>query len=751
MEKQVVIATFLYQIYYSQSNGFCVCNYKEKRGKSIKCIGTDLPSYKDIEYELSGEWEKDKNGNEQFKVESFTEHVEKKKDSIIAFLSSGAIRGIGKKTAERIFEMYGTDSLEVIEKHPENLLRVRGISKDKLDMIIDSYAENHLPKDIIEMLLPCGFSTKQVIKVYKKYRADYLLKIKENPYELCQIKGITFSLCDRVGRLNMIGECDHRRLQCAIIEALKENFFEGKVGATLSDIVKKSSKLTSLMDGTLIRDEVIFMAKAGLISYRKIQMDGRVITYFYQKNVQVAEEKLANLIIQNIGLNDKSQQAEKYLNTASEIRFDDTQRKAIINAFKYRLSIITGGPGTGKTTISKKIAEINKKIYGKYPVMLAPTGKAARRISESTGIEAYTIHSYLNLRPIEDEDHMYEDVEPVMIKNECVMIDEFSMVDMMLSKTLFEHLINCRVIIIGDPDQLQSVGAGNVLLDMINSEKIPTSKLIYEHRQGEGSTIKKNANGMQDGQKSFSSANDFICEYVKDEDRKNVLTVIEDKMVAEYLRYFNDPAYNSVVCLCPYKNFATGMYSVNKKLQDMINPRGNGAEFNGTHEMVFRVGDPIMHVEKNTDEVSNGNTGIVKSIRKIDNELTLIAEYDLGNKVVTVKYTTQNISQLTLAYAITVHKSQGSEYDAIVTCLSKFHKMMLKRRIPYTAITRSKKSVSIFLDAEETLVRAIDNDCTEDRNTLLCYLIRQAGEKSVIFDKKIIRKGDMEGQLKLAL
>ena len=759
MEKETIIASFVYTIFFSQTNGFSVSTFKEKKGKNIKCVGSNLPSYKNIDYELTGSWEKDKRGEMQFKVDSFSEHVEKEKDSIITFLSSGAIKGIGKKTAERIFEMYGLESLDVLEHRPENLLRVRGITESKLKKIIESYSENHLPKDLIELLLPCGFTTKDVLKIYKKYRSDYMNTIIDDPYQLAEISGITFTLCDRLGRQLKIEGTDRRRLHCAVYESLKESFFCGKVGATPEELIKRVAEKTGFKDKDFIYRCIKLMAKSGLISYKKVLLAGKGVIYFYLNEIKEAETNLALEIVRSIEKINLRNKALSLLNKNNEITFDDTQKKAILDAFTYRISIITGGPGTGKTTITKKIAQIEKEISGEEPVLLAPTGKAARRITESTGIPAYTIHSYLHLRVSQDEEYAENYDEDEIIENRLVIIDEFSMVDMKLALTLFEHMKNCRIVIIGDPNQLQSVGAGNVLLDMIDCGKLPVTKLVYEHRQGEGSTINKNSNAMQNGATEFENADDFYCEYISGDGSDDTLKKIEDKAVREYLKYLKTPGINSVLCLCPYRNYTAGMFSINKRLQDEINPLKPGSiEFNGHHGMVFRIGDPIMHVEKNLEEVSNGNTGIVKDIKKVDNELTLFAEYDLGTNIVNVEYTASNIDQLSLAYAITVHKSQGSEYDAIVTLLSSFHKTMIKRRIPYTAITRAKKSVSIIIDKPETLKSAIQNNSTDERNTLLGYLIREQliekealkREAEMSEPREIKSKNNtMEGQLEL--
>ena len=494
--------------------------------------------------------------------------------------------------------------------------------------------------------------------------------------------------------------------------------------------------------------------KSGRISYKKLMIGDVVCQYFYLPQTQLAEESLARHILKNTRHKmDESIRAEKFLESAvNEIKFDDTQRSAIINAFKYSLSIITGGPGTGKTTILKKIVEINKKINEKQEVvLLAPTGKAARRISESTKMEARTIHSQFLIRPRDESSvDTYDAGDIEKLKDALVIIDEFSMVDMMLALLLFQNVENCRIVIVGDPDQLQSVGAGNVLKDMIDCGSIPVTRLIYEHRQKEGSKINDNANGMQRGLLEFEEGDDFKCSYIGE--NEDTLMDMEDRMVEAYLSYKNNPHISSVVCLCPYKKYQAGIYSVNNRLQDILNPLGNRLEVKGLQGMKFREGDPVMHVNTNTEQVSNGNVGVIVKIRKRDNELIVLVRYDLGSKEELVEYGHNDMDQLCLAYAMTIHKSQGSEYDAVVTCLSSFHRAMIKRSIPYTAITRAKKSVTFFSDSKETIKRAILNNSTEDRNTLLSYLIRENSEEKTVLKEpeKKVRKKQCDGQIKFA-
>ncbi len=749
-----IIATFTYAIYRSADGNFCAYLYRTEDGKKIKCIGSNLPEYKGIKYEFTGEYGTDKNGKEQFNVFSFTEHVESTKESIVAYLSSGTIKGIGKKTAERIYEMYKEDSLNVIESSPENLLRVRGITPQKLDCIIESYRQNHLPQDVIELLLPLGFTTNLITRICRTYKGETYSNIESNPYDLCTIRGVSFEMADNVGRHFKIDIFDRRRIYAAITEAIKVNYFKAKVGATIDEINREVSLMASISDKKFIWKMLVEMINAGRVTYKKLMVGDMLCQYFYMPQTQNAEENLAKCIIANAKRHmDESIRAEKLLEKSiGEIKFDDTQRMAIINAFKHSLSIITGGPGTGKTTILKKIVDINKELNKKQEVvLLAPTGKAARRISESTKMEAKTIHSQFLIRPREESSiDTYNTGDIEKLKDALVIIDEFSMVDMMLALLLFQNVENCRIVIVGDPDQLQSVGAGNVLKDMIDCGTIPVTRLIYEHRQQKGSKINDNANGMQRGLLELEEGEDFACRYIGGSE--DILKDMEDAMVEAYLSYKNDSSISSVVCLCPYKKYQAGIYSVNSRLQEILNPLGDRLEVKGMQGMKFRENDPVMHVNTNTEQVSNGNVGVVERIKKKDKELIVVVRYDLGSKEELVEYGHNDMDQLCLAYAMTIHKSQGSEYDAVVTCLSSFHRAMLKRSIPYTAITRAKKSVTFFADSKETIKRAILNNSTEDRNTLLSYTLKQSSAPAIPKKEpeKKVRKTQCDGQMTFA-
>lgn len=715
---------YLRTIFKSQLNGFTVCIFLTEVGQ-IKCVGTNLPEAKKIKYKLNGTTENDKTGKKQFVVTSFCEQIDNSKNGILTFLSSGTIKGIGKVTAKLIVDHFGDQAMDVIAHTPEKLICIRGISEKKIEIIKESYTETHLPLEVIELLMPLGFSLKTTTAIYKRFHDNTVSILKENPYRLCEVRGVGFIQSDRLGRKLNIDSRDNRRMTAAISEALKYNFFEGKVGCTKADLILLVAKITGLNDTQYIWQCILNEIKTEQIDYRKLEYHGNILFYLYSKNIKTTEELLAEHIMRCTSYNmDRSRDISQYLSDKEDVKFDESQLNAIKGAFTNSLSIITGGPGTGKTTIIKKIADINDRLNPHQNMyFLAPTGKAARRISQSTGYMSQTVHSCFHIKPQEDDVYLQE--SPTVIENSLIIVDEFSMVDMMLAYLLFKNTQNCRIVIIGDADQLQSVGAGNVLKDMIASGKVPSYRLTYEHRQQDGSTINDNANGMQRGLLELKESEDFHCHYTSDSMEK-----LETAMVDEYLSYHKDPNINDVVCLCPYKKYACGSYSVNNRLQEILNPLRGREEFKGDYGMSFRVGDPVMHIKTNNEQVSNGNVGEVEKIGFDEGVPAVFVKYDLGNKIEHVSYTIKEIDQLSLSYAMTVHKSQGSEYDAVVTCLTKFHKMMLKRNILYTAITRAKLSVSCFSDSKDTIRQAIENDSTDDRNTLLEYLLETYNKDS---------------------
>lgn len=728
---------------YKNDNGYTVAIYREEGSKNkYKCVGNSLPEFSQITFAFTGEEEETAYGI-QFKVSTFKEVIKDTAEDAYKYLSSGIIEGIGKTIARRIVDMFGKDSLIVLKETPEKLLEVKGIKESRLEKIKQSYAEQHLPEDLVECLTKSDFSIQQITKIHSVFPENTLDLIKGNPYELCRIKGISFSKVDGMRFELNIPLLNKKRGAAALVEALRYSNTMGNVGTTYGQIKEYLGKIADIKDDTFIKSLILMEINNKTISYCKKKVNGKVVQYFYLPYMKEAEEKLSECILAKMSKNiDNSAAALSYLSDYNKIDLDDSQNIGVLNCFKYNLSIVNGGPGTGKTTIIDTIVSINKQLRPDQEIFLmAPTGKAARRMTESTGIPAQTIHSSFGLKPVETNEEIRAD-EDAIIEDALVIIDEFSMVDMMLTTLIFERTVNCRIVIVGDANQLQSVGAGNVLHDLIESGIIPVTTLTTVHRQGEGSTIVDNAIRIKEGRTDLSTNKDFDIDLgITD------MTELENKMVKRYVELVKNPAIKSVICLSPYKKYSSGTYAMNNRLQEILNPLTPAGEVRGSYNMTFRIGDPVMHINTNTSEVQNGDTGKVVAFDKEEKNDVVVVEYESGNGIKQVRYNSGDLENLQLAYACTIHKSQGSEYDAVVTGFTGFHSLMLRRNIIYTDITRAKKCVSIFGDKVETLQKMILNNTVDARNTMLTYYLVEGYREMVkpVASKK--KSTEIEGQM----
>ena len=720
-------------IFHSEQNGFTVALYEENgTHKNYKCTGANLPTTKNVEFLIKADRRPDPmHGGEKYEVLSFKMTLNDGKEGVTGFLTSGIFKGIGPVMAKRIYERFRDDTFKTIKENPKQLSRVKGISLKKAMEIHDAFMEEGGKAELYSYLSGYGFTSKKIRDVIKEYPGEsptsLLGKIRSNPYMLILIPGITFQDTDAMGKGSGIPPDSEDRIYAAVHTAVTDLMQRGHVGVEPSPVIDGALKLLSAesIERCRVRSSIFSFIYSGKIKYRKVSFEGKAIFLIYTPQAFAAENELSDAINRankstphNTG--DIYSGIKEY-ERKNKISLDESQREAVCMALKNPLSVITGGPGTGKTTIVKAIACIWKKKTGKPVVLLSPTGRAARNLEEKTGFPSSTIHSHYGFGV--GDDHPFTDGS-VTDEDSLVIIDEASMLDVFTARDVMLRVTGCHIVFMGDSDQLPSVGPGNVLSDLIRSGAVPVKRLKYVHRQGEGSMITDNADRIRNGDINLLTADDFRIYVLKDgerNDREHVMNMLENKLIDEYLSAARDYGLENVACLVPFNRHVCGQLSLNLLLQGKLNPASPGKnEFKGLNGQTFREGDPVMQL-KNHPDISNGDIGKVVYIGKREDQDILLADF-LGHEEV---YTRENIEELTLAYAMTVHKSQGSEYDAVITALAGFHGPMLRRNVLYTAVTRAKKKL-ILCGTESAIKKAVMDNLSEKRCSLLWYNILRA-------------------------
>lgn len=683
-----------------------VLDSKGNTVNQIKAVGYALPISEHIRYEMRGQWSKNSKHGLQFEVETYDEVIKPTKEGIIGYLSSGQIKGIGPKIAERIYSAFGNETLNVLDNSPEKLTSISGISQTKLKKICDSYLANRGARDVIAFLTPYGITPNRAIRLYKEYGNEAMDIVKQHPYKLCELAGIGFKTADKIAKNMGFDVLSAERISQGILYTLTDAETKGHICIEKSNFVKECLKI---LDTPEITEGMIGKYANELIRNQKIYVyDGCL----YSSRTYTAEKMLAVYIKSQISINQNYSYSnlERELNMEEKtlrIKFAPEQREAVKTALINGLSIITGGPGTGKTMIQKAILDIySRNNPGKIICCCAPTGRAARRMEESTGYSSSTIHKTLCLMAGEDGEYG----TPESIDADLVLVDEASMLDIYLAGKLFSALKpKTQIVFVGDADQLPSVGPGAVLSEMIACGRIPTIRLERVFRQTSGSRIATNAKLIKHGNLSMEYGNDF--EFIDSSDISVSADLISQIYVEEVKKYGVD----NVALLTPYRQKTdTGANALNERIRDIVNPKSSHSEEISHGKRLFRCGDKVMQI-KNHDDVNNGDIGYIIQIKKSGNEITAYIDFGDGR---VKEYDSSELDMIDLGYASTIHKSQGSEYSSVIINLQKAHYIMLTRPLVYTAITRGKKHV-IFVGERSALCTAIKRTDTEQRGTRL--------------------------------
>ncbi len=744
--------------YYNPENGYTVLRLRPERGRATG-IGRDglinvtgnLPELSPGEFlNLQGQWVNHPKHGKQFQVEICTQTIPATITGMRRYLGSGLIKGIGPRLAERIVAHFGTDTLDVIENQPERMREVPDIGPKRADKILSSWAEQKQIKEIMLFIHSHGISTNFAVKIYKQYGEQSLKVLHENPYQLAEdVTGVGFKTADKIAQ-NLGLPADHpTRIEAGVIYALNRASDEGHVYLPGNELLEKAVQLLG------IEIEQVQPAVERLVKGKRVSRETLPLNKLDKEHKKVVQEQkseqagagihepqssyglqavyLSPLYYGEKGLAERLQVLLRAFPTrmsdlpASFVELQGTlsaeQQKAIRTALAQPLSILTGGPGTGKTTALRALIQVLNAAHKRY-ALASPTGRAAKRLAQATGSEASTIHRLLGFSP--KEGFKFNQENPLAI--DFLVIDEVSMLDQALAFHLFKALEpGTHVLLVGDVDQLPSVGAGDVLRDLIASQQAPVTRLVEIFRQAAHSQIITNAHLVNQGEMpqfvnsprgdEDKVAGDFFLfpADTPEEAAHWVREVVCERIPAK----FNLHPTRDIQVLSPMYRGAAGVTALNEALQAYLNPPELIKPEKKLFGQVFRVGDKLMQTQNNYDkEIFNGDIGFLFAIHPV--EQTLMVDFE--GRTVTFDWT--EADQLSLAYAVSVHKAQGSEFPAVVIPLVTQHYLMLQRNLLYTAMTRAQK-LCVLVGNRRAIGIAVHNDQVNRRNTALDWRLKR--------------------------
>ena len=728
---------------FQSANGYCVFGYNTKdesvpvaarstqyhRDKKIHitAVGYNLPATDAIDVDLQGKWQPSKYGM-QLIVDSFEQMLPQDTNGIVAYLSSGLIKGIGPETAKAIVARFGSNTLNVMENDPEQLLAVKGIARTKLKKIIASYSETSKLRELTAYLAPYGVSMKKIAKIQETFEDNSLRVVQSDPFQLCRIRGFGFLTVDAIARKTKVSLRNPLRYAGAIHYCLEEARSNGHLFLPHDELVDKCYELLNReCEGEVVPMYDVTGAVSQEVKAKQIYNENGRIYLSFERLCEVKTAKRIVSMLLSEGMPMVSDLSKQIALTESSLPHPlaPSQREAVKLCLSHPCSIMTGGPGVGKTTTLKAILEIYHRVFPDHEILLAaPTGKASRRMSEQTGFPASTLHSAMGI--LSDED--IETNGPEFLSADFVVIDECSMVDMRLAYALFERLKpGVKLLFVGDPDQLPAVGAGNVLREMIRSGIVPTAVLDTVFRQASNSRIALNAYAVNYNDTKLLYGDDFLMQDVQtSEDAADLVMKCFFDEVTQH-------GIENVQILSPFRRRgAVCADNLNIAIREMINPKRSGVNELKCGTKVFREGDRIIQT-RNCDGVSNGDVGVITRIyMDEDGEQLIDIKLLDGRELI---YTADKMENIDLSYCISIHKSQGAEFPVVIIPIMKEHYIMLRRNLLYTAISRAKAKV-ILIGHRQAVFTAIHKNDVDKRNTVLAdritvYYERETQKRAV--------------------
>lgn len=715
--------------FYNEENGYTVARFvPEGRSYTVTVIGNLMGASVGESLALQGIWTNHPAHGRQFEIKKFTIQLPATVEGIRKYLGSGLIKGIGPVTAKRIVDFFGLDTLEVIENDIARLNEVGGVGGKRIEIIQKGWAEQKQIKEVMMFLSSHGVSTALAVKIYKQYGDGALNVLKNEPYRLARdIYGIGFLTADKIARALGMKEDDPARIEAGVEYVIAKFIDEGHVFAERGALVDESRESLGAQDVQVNEAIDRLVLQEQLV----VEDDAVYLTPFHLAEKNTAKRLLELKQNRSSRLSDfqkvswekawdwlNTQAAAADAQTPASMLLTEKQQHAVRAALTEKVSILTGGPGTGKTTTVRAIIQLLKAKHKTFK-LAAPTGRAAKRLSEATGEQAQTLHRLLEFKPFESKRFLRDRDNP--LDADLIIVDETSMIDLLLMNALLKAIdLTSHVLFVGDPDQLPSVGAGNVLKDMLTSEVISTVALDVIFRQDETSLIVTNAHRINQGEIPLfrDDARDFFL-FQEDEPEKAAARVVE--LVSTRIpKRFQLNGVLDVQVLSPMHRGQAGVGELNNVLQTALNPPAQGKRETRHGSRTFRVGDKVLQTRNNYDkQVFNGDLG---RIIEIDFEEQTV---DIDFDGVQVMYEFSELDELVHAFAMSVHKSQGSEYRAVVLPILTQHYMLLQRNLLYTAVTRAKQLV-VLVGTKKAIAMAVRNNKIARRNTRLADRLRTA-------------------------
>ena len=724
--------------YQNPENGYTVLKCAVKSYKElVTVIGSLLDVNVGSVLLIYGNWKVDSRYGRQFAAESWEETLPATVFGIEKYLGSGLIKGVGPKYAKKIVAQFGTETLEVIETDISRLQEVDGIGKKRIKMIRDSWERQKEIKNVMLFLQDHGVSTSFAAKIYRQYGNESLEKMKENPFQMADdIWGIGFKTADGIAQKLGFAKEAYVRLRSGIMYTLSNLADEGHVFAYQEQLIAKAAELLEAEESSIVMTLDQMIADKDLIcetmdyNTDQTEMQAIYLPAFYYAEAGVAgklkrlaqspaTDRLWHALMdarQKTGNESLSIDVGK-IQEKVHMEYDEIQADAIRKAAVSKVMVLTGGPGTGKTTTTQGIITAYR-AFGLKILLAAPTGRATKRMTEATGLEAKTIHRLLECKPPEG----YQKNENNPLEGDVLIIDECSMIDMILMNALLKAIPEgMRLILVGDIDQLPSVGAGNVLRDIIDSGVFPVVRLTRIFRQAQSSRIIMNAHAINEGKfPDISNGKNTDFFYIEKEDPEEAVQEIVRLVKNNLPRYYKTP-WNHIQVLTPMQKGIVGAANLNLALQEALNPQGDGLRRGG---YLFRAGDKVMQIRNNYEkEIFNGDIGTVESVDLQERMLKVNFDQHI------IEYEASELDELVHAYATTIHKAQGSEYPAVVIPLLGGPRMLMTRNLLYTAVTRARKCVTI-VGSDVTFQAMIGNHIEANRYTTLARRIREMQEEN---------------------